>query len=77
MSLVVENYVHNLGNLSCLVKGTVDIEDRDVVREGLSVHPLRTDKISVDEASGGSAVQEGFDGVEFACVCSSNFHWQE
>ena len=29
------------------------------------------DKISVDEASSGSTVQEGFDRVEFACVCMS------
>ena len=77
MSLVAENYVHNLGNLSCLVRETVNIEDWDVVQEGLSVHPLQTDKISVNEASSGSAVQEGFDRVEFAHGCSSNFHWQE
>ena len=77
VSLVAENYIHNLRNLSCLVRETIDIEDQDVTWEGLSVHPSRTDKISVDEASGGSAVQEGFDRVEFACVCSSDFHWQK
>jgi len=35
------------------------------------------DKISVDEASSCSAVQEGLDEVEFACVRSSDFYWQE
>jgi len=31
MSLVLENYVHNFGDLFYLVGGTVDIEDRDVM----------------------------------------------
>jgi len=35
------------------------------------------DEILVDKASSCSAVQEGFDGVEFTCVRSSDFHWQE
>ena len=35
------------------------------------------DEISVDEVSGCSTVQEGFDGVEFARICGSNFYWQE
>jgi len=47
------------------------------MREGPGVYPFRTDKIPIDEASSRSRVQEGFDGVEFARVCSSDFHWQE
>ena len=35
------------------------------------------DEISVDEASSCSTVQEGFDGVEFACIRGSDFYWQE
>ena len=31
VSLVAENYVHNLGDLSCLVRGTIDIEDWDII----------------------------------------------
>ena len=77
MSLVTEKYVYDLGDLSCLVGGTVDIEDWDIAWEGLSVYPFQTDEVPVDEASSRSAVQEGFDGVEFTCICSSNFHWQE
>jgi len=30
VSLVTEKYVYDLGDLSCLVGGTVDIEDWDV-----------------------------------------------
>ena len=77
MSLVTEKYIYDFGNLSGLVRESVDIEDRDVTREGPSVYSFRSDEVPVDEASGCSAVQEGFDGVEFACVRSSNFHWQE
>jgi len=33
--------------------------------------------VPVNEASGCSAVQAGFDGVELAYVHSSDFHWQE
>jgi len=77
VSFVLENHIHDLGNLSCLVEGAINIEDQDVTREGLSVHLFRADKISVNEASGCSAVQESLDEVEFACVCSSNFYWQE
>ena len=77
VSLVPENYIYNFGNLTCFIGGTVDVEDQDVTREGPSIHSFRVDKISVDEASGCSGVQEGLDGVEFACVRSSDFYWQE
>ena len=30
VSLVTEKYVYDLGDLFCLVRGTVDIEDQDV-----------------------------------------------
>ena len=73
----MEKYVYNFGNLSGLVRRSVDIEDWDVTREGPSVYPFRTDEVPVDKASGYSAVQKGFDGVEFAGVRSSNFYWQE
>ena len=38
------------------ISEVVDIEDGNVMREGLGVHPLQMDKISVDEAFGCSAV---------------------
>ena len=38
VSLVSENHIHNLRDLSCLVGGAVNVEDRDVTREGLGVH---------------------------------------
>ena len=77
MSLVTEKYVYDFGNLSGLVRGSVDVEDQDVTKEGPSVYFFRLDEVPVDEASGCSAVQEGFDRVEFTCVHSSDFHWQE
>ena len=70
----MEKYVYDFGNLSSLVRGTIDIEDRDVTWEGPSIYPFQTDEVPVDEASGCSAVQESFDEVKFACVHSSNFH---
>jgi len=30
VSLIIEKYVYDFGNLSGLVRGTVDIEDQDV-----------------------------------------------
>ena len=36
----MEKYVYDLGNLVCLVRGTVDIKDWDVMQEGLSVYPF-------------------------------------
>ena len=77
VSLVMENYVYDLGNLSCLVWRTIDIEDWDVMREGPSVHSFQIDKISVDEAFSRSAVQESLDSMEFTCVRDSNFYQQE
>ena len=73
----MEKYIYDFGNLSGLIRGAINIEDRDVTWEGLSVYSFQLDEVPVDEASSCSAVQEGFDRVEFACVCSSNFHWQE
>jgi len=43
VSLVAENYVHNFGDLSCLIRGTVNIEDRDVMRESPVREPLKGD----------------------------------
>ena len=40
VSLVPENHIYNLGDLSCLIGGAVNVEDRDVMREDLSVHPF-------------------------------------
>ena len=40
VSFVVEKYIYDLGNLVCLVRGTVDIKDWDVMQEGLSVYPF-------------------------------------
>ena len=73
----MEKYVYDFGNLSSLIRGTVDIEDRDVTWESPSVYFFWSDEVSVDEASGCSTIQESFDKVEFAYVRSSNFHWQE
>jgi len=70
VSLVAKNYVHDLKNLSCLIGGTVNIEDWDVMQEGPSVHPFQTDKISVDEASSCSTVQKGLDRVELLSIGS-------
>ena len=75
MSLVAKNYIHDLRNLFCLVRRTINIEDWDVMREGSSVHSFQIDEISVNKAFSCSTVQEGLDGVEFTCVYSSNFHW--
>ena len=30
VSLVPENYIHNLGNLPCLIGGAINVEDRDI-----------------------------------------------
>jgi len=40
VSLVLENHIHNLRDLSCLIGGAVNIEDWDVTREGLGIHPF-------------------------------------
>jgi len=40
VSFVAEKYVYNLRNLACLIRGTVDVEDWDVMRESLSVYSL-------------------------------------
>ena len=77
MSFVAEKYVYNLRILSCLVGGTINIEDRDVIWESLSVYPFWTNEIPVNEVLCCSTVQEGFDKVEFASVCSFDFYWQE
>ena len=73
----MKNYVHDFGNLSCLIRETINIENWDVMWEGLSVHLFRMNEISVDETSGYSIIQEGLNGVEFTCVHGSNFYQQE
>ena len=74
MSFVAEKYIYNLGNLACLIRGTIDVEDQDVAQESLSIYPFQTDKLPVDEASSCSAVQEGFDGVEYDLINNLGFN---
>ena len=73
----MEKYIYNLRNLACLVRGTINVEDWDVTQESSSVYPFQMDELLVNKASSCSAVQESFDRVEFTCVHSSDFHWQE
>ena len=73
----MKKHVYDLRDLFCLIERTIDIEDQNVTWEGLSVYPFQMDKVPVNEAFSCSAVQEDFDRVEFAGVCSSDLHWQE
>jgi len=31
VSLVAENYIHHLGDLSCLVRGAINVKDWDIM----------------------------------------------
>jgi len=68
MGLIMEDYIHYFGDLSCFVRGAVHVEHRYGTRDALGTNTFRTDKILVYEVAGGSGVQKRFDGMHLAGV---------
>ena len=77
MNFVAEDYIYDFWYLTSLVGGSISVEDGYGVGNGLSVDYFWADKVTIDKASSGSAVQEYVDGVEFAGIGCTEFHSQD
>ena len=77
VGLIMEDYVHYFGDLSCFVRGAVHVEHRYGMRDALGTNTFRTDKILVYEVAGGSGVQERFDRMHLAGVSGTDLYRQD
>jgi len=77
VGLVMEDYIHYFGDLSCFVKGAVHVEHQYGTRDAPGTNTFRTDKILVYEVAGGSGVQKHFDGMHLAGVGGTDLYRQD
>jgi len=69
VGFVVEDYVHNFGDLACLVRGTIHVVHQYGARDAPSINTFRPDEVSIYEVAHNSRVQKRFDRVHLAGVC--------
>jgi len=77
VGLIMKDYIHHFGDLSCFVRGAIHIEHRYGARDALDTNTLHTDKILVYEVASGSGVQKRFDRMHFAGVGGPNLYRQK
>jgi len=77
VSLIMENYIHHFGDLSCLVRGAVYVEHWYGMRDALGTDTFCTDKILVYEVASGSGVQKRFDRIYLAGVGGADLDRQD
>ena len=77
VGFVAEDYVYNLGDPVCFVRGTVYVVHQYGARDAPSVNTFRPYKVSIYEVAHSSRVQKHFNGVHLAGVCGANFYWED
>jgi hypothetical protein len=68
VSAIVENSIHNFGDLTSLIGCSVDIEDCDRIGELASGEPFLSDKVMVNEGTSGSRIKQGTSGEVLCSV---------
>jgi len=77
VGLIMEDYIHYLGDLSCFVRGAIHIEHQYGTRDALGTNIFCMDKILVYEVASGSGVQKCFDGMHLADVGGTDLYRQD
>jgi len=77
VGLIMEDYIHHFGDLSCFIRGAVHVEHRYGTRDAPGTNTFRMDKILVYEVAGGSRVQKRFDGMHLAGVGGTDLYRQD
>ena len=77
VGLIMEDYIHHFGDLSCFIRGAVHVEHRYGTRDAPGTNTFCTDKILVYEVAGGSRVQKRFDGMHLAGVGGTDLYRQD
>jgi len=77
VGLIMEDYIHHFGDLSCFVRGAVHIEYRYRTRDAPGTDAFRMDKILVYEVASGSGVQKRFDGMHLAGISDTDLNRQD
>ena len=77
VGLIMEDYIHHFGDLSCFVRGTIHVEHWYGARDVPDANTLHTDKIFIYEIACGSRVQKRFDRMYFASVSSTDLYRED
>jgi len=77
VGLIMEDYIHYFGDLSCFIRGAIHVEHQYGTRNALGTKTFRTDKILVYEVASGSRVQKRFDGMHLAGIGGTNLYRQD
>jgi len=77
VGLIMEDYIHHFGDLSCFIRGAIHVEHRYGTRDAPGTNTFRMDKILVYEVAGGSRVQKRFDRMHLAGVGGTDLYRQD
>jgi len=77
VGFVIENYVHNFGDLACLVGGAIHVVHQYGARDAPGVNTFHTDKVLIYEVAHSSGVEKYLDGMHLAGVCGADFYWED
>jgi len=77
VGLIMEDYIHYFGDLSCFVREAIHVEHRYGTRDALGTNTFHMDKILVYEVAGGSRVQKCFDRMHLAGVGGTDLYRQD
>jgi len=77
VGLIMEDYIHHFGDLSCFVRRAVHIEHQYGTRDAPGTNTFHMDKILVYKVTGGSGVQKRFDGMYFTSVSGTDLYRED
>jgi len=77
VGLIMEDYIHHFGDLSCFIRRAVHIEHWYGMRDAPGTDAFRMDKILVYEVAGSSRVQKRFDKMHLAGVGGTDLDRQD
>jgi len=68
--------IHHFSDGTSLIQSSVEIVNRNGLRELSSMEPVALGVVAVNELSSGSAVHEGVDGLHFSCISGFKLNLQ-
>jgi len=77
VGFVMENYVYNFGDLTCLVRGAIYVVHQYGARDAPGVNTFHTDEVSIYEVAHSSGVEKHLDGMHLAGVCGADFYQED
>jgi len=73
---ISQDEIHHLSDGTSLIQSSINIVNRNGLRELPSMEPVALGIVAVDELSSDSAVYEGVDGLHFSCISGFELNLQ-